>query len=68
MMGRSTLLLLTAVCAGCGTTRQTDSVRAGTEMLLVSQAVDEDRSLSLDIELVATAIRNGEFDSETEKI
>ncbi len=34
----------------------------------ISPAVDEDRSLSLDIERVATAIRNGEFDSETEKL
>ena len=41
MMGRSTLLLFAVACAGCGTTRQTDSLRAGTEMLLVSQAVDE---------------------------
>ena len=41
MMGRSAFLLLAVACAGCGTTRQTDSVRAGSEMLLVSQAVDE---------------------------
>jgi hypothetical protein len=30
--------------------------------------VNEDRSLSADIERVATAIRDGVFDSETEKI
>jgi histidine ammonia-lyase len=34
----------------------------------ISPAVNEDRSLSSDIERVATAIRNGEFDSELEKI
>src|SRR6266513_3809377 len=34
----------------------------------ISPAVNEDRSLSLDIERVATAIRNGEFDSEIEKV
>ena len=34
----------------------------------ISSAVNEDRSLSRDIERVATAIRHGEFDSETEKI
>jgi len=34
----------------------------------ISPAVNEDRSLSPDIERVATAIRNGRFDSETEKI
>ena len=30
--------------------------------------LNEDRSLSLDIERVAAAIRDGEFDSETEKL
>ncbi len=34
----------------------------------LSPAVNEDRSLSSDIERVATAIRNGKFDSELEKI
>jgi len=34
----------------------------------ISPAVDEDRSLSSDIERVATAIRGGSFDSESEKI
>src|SRR5437667_7886758 len=34
----------------------------------ISPAVHEDRSLSLDIERVAAAIRDGKFDSETEKI
>jgi len=33
-------LLLAALIAGCGTTRMTDSQRAATEMLLVSQAAD----------------------------
>jgi hypothetical protein len=33
-------LLLAALLAGCGTTRMTDSPRAATEMLLVSQAAD----------------------------
>jgi histidine ammonia-lyase len=33
----------------------------------ISPAVNEDRSLSSDIERVATAIRNGEFESETEE-
>ncbi|MFO0935838.1 MAG: DUF6655 family protein [Gemmataceae bacterium] len=35
------LLLFIGLCVGCGTTRQTDSTRAASEMLLVSQAVDE---------------------------
>jgi hypothetical protein len=34
-------LLLPAALAGCGTTRSTDTTRAASEMLLVSQAVDE---------------------------
>jgi histidine ammonia-lyase len=34
----------------------------------ISPAVNEDRSLSSDIERVAIAIRNGEFDSDLEKI
>jgi hypothetical protein len=29
-----------AACAGCGTTRMTDTTRSATEMLLVSQAID----------------------------
>ncbi len=33
-------LLLAALLSGCGTTKMTDSPRAATEMLLVSQAVD----------------------------
>src|SRR5262245_16148950 len=33
-------LVLAFILLGCGTTRQTDSKRAGSEMLLVSQAVD----------------------------
>src|SRR5262245_22304104 len=32
--------LLAAACAGCGTTRMTDTSRSATEMLLVSQAID----------------------------
>lgn len=47
---------------GVGVERAYERVRA------ISAAVDEDRSLSLDIERVATAIRNGEFDGETEKL
>lgn len=35
------VLLSTILVVGCGTTRMTDSQRAATEMLLVSQAVDE---------------------------
>lgn len=35
------LLLISCVLCGCGTTRQTDTVRAATEMLLVSQAIDQ---------------------------
>jgi histidine ammonia-lyase len=34
----------------------------------ISPAVDTDRSMSADIERVATAIRDGGFDSETEKL
>ena len=34
-------LFAVITAAGCGTTRMTDSTRAGSEMLLVSQAVDE---------------------------
>ena len=37
---RAAWLLLVALLAGCGTTRTSDSPRAATEMLLVSQAVD----------------------------
>ena len=37
---RASGLLLAALLAGCGTTKMTDSPRAATEMLLVSQAVD----------------------------
>jgi hypothetical protein len=33
-------LVFALVLTGCGTTRQTDSKRAGSEMLLVSQAID----------------------------
>jgi hypothetical protein len=32
--------LAAATCAGCGTTRMTDTSRSATEMLLVSQAID----------------------------
>src|SRR5262245_39985669 len=32
--------LVAATCAGCGTTRMTDTSRSATEMLLVSQAID----------------------------
>lgn len=35
------VLLGAAAAAGCGTTRSTDTARAATEMLLVSQAVDK---------------------------
>jgi hypothetical protein len=41
MTGRLLILAMMLGCVGCGTTRQTDSARAATEMLLVSQAVDE---------------------------
>lgn len=41
MTGRIVLLACVLGCVGCGTTRQTDSARAATEMLLVSRAVDE---------------------------
>ena len=34
-------LFVALTATGCGTTRMTDSTRAGSEMLLVSQAVDE---------------------------
>jgi hypothetical protein len=37
---RAAGLLLTLLLTGCGTTRMTDSPRAATEMLLVSQAAD----------------------------
>ena len=37
---RASGLLLALFLAGCGTTKMTDSPRAATEMLLVSQAVD----------------------------
>jgi histidine ammonia-lyase len=48
--------------AGVGVEQAYERVRA------LSPAVNEDRSMSSDIERVATAIRHGEFDSETEKI
>lgn len=48
--------------SGPGVERAYERVRA------ISPAANEDRSLSLDIERVAAAIRNGEFDSEVEKI
>ena len=48
--------------SGAGVEQAYERVRA------ISPAVNEDRSLSLDIERVAAAIRNGDFDSETEKI
>ncbi|QEL13338.1 DUF6655 family protein [Limnoglobus roseus] len=41
MVRRLLLLALTLAAAGCGTTRTTDTTRAATEMLLVSQAVDK---------------------------
>jgi histidine ammonia-lyase len=47
---------------GIGVEKAYERVRA------ISRAVNEDRSLSPDIERVAAAIRNGDFDSETEKI
>lgn len=37
---RAFALLLAALLTGCGTTKMTDSPRAATEMLLVSQAID----------------------------
>jgi hypothetical protein len=39
-VGRFAFLLLLAVAAGCGTTRSTDTQRAASEMMLVSQAID----------------------------
>ncbi|PYJ07256.1 MAG: histidine ammonia-lyase [Verrucomicrobia bacterium] len=48
--------------AGLGVERAYERVRA------ISRAVNEDRALSPDIERVATAIRQGDFDSETETI
>ena len=48
--------------AGIGVEQAYERVRA------ISPAVNEDRSLSLEIERVASAIREGVFDSETEKI
>src|SRR5438552_10472051 len=47
---------------GVGVERAYECVRA------ISPAVDADRSLSSDIERVATAIRSGAFDSATQKI
>jgi histidine ammonia-lyase len=47
---------------GAGVEQAYERVRA------LSPTVNEDRSLSADIERVATAIRDGVFDSETEKI
>jgi hypothetical protein len=41
MTGRRLLVCLSLGLAGCGTTRTTDTTRAATEMLLVSQAVDK---------------------------
>ena len=40
MAGRWFALVSLLACVGCGTTRTTDTTRAATEMLLVSQAVD----------------------------
>lgn len=37
---RAAALVLAALLTGCGTTKMTDSPRAATEMLLVSQAID----------------------------
>src|SRR5258708_39674022 len=37
---RTSALLLALLLTGCGTTKRTDSPRAASEMLLVSQAVD----------------------------
>ena len=48
--------------SGPGVERAFDRVRS------ISPAVKEDRSLSLDIERIAAAIRGGEFDSEMEAI
>ena len=48
--------------AGAGVEQAYDGVR------LISEAVDADRSMSADIARVAAAIREGVFDSETEKI
>ena len=48
--------------SGPGVERAYERVRS------ISSAVDLDRSLSSDIERVAAAIRNGEFDDEHEKI
>lgn len=48
--------------SGRGVERAYERVRS------ISPSVHEDRSMSADVERVATAIRNGEFDSETEKI
>ena len=42
--------------------------RAFTALRSISPRVNEDRSLSPDIERVAAAIRNGEFDSEDERL
>jgi histidine ammonia-lyase len=50
------------VKGGVGVEQAYERVRA------ISPAVNEDRSLSVDIERVAAAIRNGVFDSETEKL
>jgi histidine ammonia-lyase len=47
---------------GAGVEQAYERVRA------ISPAVDEDRSLSSDIERVATAIREGNFDSESDRI
>jgi len=48
--------------SGLGVERAYERVRS------ISPSVDLDRSLSSDIERVAAAIRNGEFDDEDEKI
>lgn len=48
--------------SGAGVEQAYERVRS------ISPAVDEDRSLSGDIERVATAIRNGEFESEMENL
>jgi hypothetical protein len=39
-MGRVVCVVLAAGVAGCGTTRMTDTPRSGSEMILISQAID----------------------------
>jgi hypothetical protein len=61
------VLLVACACAGCGTTKWSDSPRTATEQLLISDAVDraiseidfgalEDRSVFLDTRFIATTI------------